>query len=93
MTIFIIALEADSLDLKLGDEIYGGRVIKLEAELEPEKVSASWLAQRYDFSPQHIRNALSDIKQGGSGKYVYPRLQAIQLLTQKPKRRGAPKKN
>ena len=93
MTIFLIALEADALDLKLGDEVAGGRVIKLEAELEPEKVSASWLAQRYDFSPQHIRNALSDIKQGGSGKYVYPRLKAIELLNAKPKRRGAKRKN
>ena len=93
MTIYIIALDGDSLDLKLGDQLCGGRVIRLEAELEPPSVSASWLAKNYGYTPAHVRNVLSEIKEGGPGKYTYPRIEAIALLTAKSKRRGPKRQN
>lgn len=94
MNRYCIEIIADSPPrLFVGDKIAGGQVVGVRSD-EPDSVSASWLANKTGLSKSTITNKLTTIAQGGDGKRIYPRMQALQLLIDdKSLRKGRPRKN
>lgn len=78
--------------LCLGDILAGGQIVTIKcANDEPDIVSATWLANRLNISKSTVTNRCQMLNQGTIGKALYPREQAITLLTTKEKRRGRPR--
>lgn len=78
--------------LYLGDHLAGGHIVAIAcANDEPDTVSASWLAKRLNISKSTVTSRCQAINQGTIGKALYPREQAITLLTSKEKKRGRPR--
>lgn len=80
--------------LCLGDVLAGGKIVTIKcANDEPDAVSAAWLANRLNISKSTVTTRCQMLNMGTVGKGLYPREQAIALLTTKEKRRGRPRAN
>lgn len=75
----------------LGEMLAGGQVVAIKSD-EPDFVSTAWLADKTGLSKSSITDKLKSIAQG-SGKFVYPRLIALQMLQDRGKPKGRPRKN
>lgn len=77
--------------LHLGELLAGGEVIGIKND-EPDFVTTTWLAKKTNLSRTTINERLKPIAQG-KGKFVYPRLIALQMLQDRGKTKGRPRKN
>lgn len=77
----------------IGGSLAGGKVVSISDDM-PDYVDVAWLSERYPaFSKQTIRAKLEVIKQGSTGKSIYDRVAACELLSGVKKRTGRPRKN
>lgn len=77
----------------IGGSLAGGKVVSISDDM-PDYVDVSWLSERYPIiSKETIRKRLELIKQGSTGKAIYDRVAACELLSGVKKRTGRPRKN
>ena len=77
----------------IGGSLAGGKVVSISDDM-PDSVSLAWLAERFpSYSKETIRKRLELINQGTTGKAVYDRVAACELLSGVKKRTGRPRKN
>lgn len=76
--------------LFIGDSVAGGQVVAIKSD-EPDTVSASWLSEKTGLSKSTITAKLASIAQG-SGKKMYARQTALQMLGSTKQRMGRPRK-
>lgn len=77
--------------LHLGELLAGGEVIGIKYD-EPDFVTTAWLTKKTNLSRTTINERLKPIAQG-TGKFTYPRLTALEMLKEKSRPRGRPRKN
>ena len=77
----------------IGGSLAGGKVVSISDDM-PDTVSVAWLSERYpSISKETIRKRLELIKQGTTGKAIYDRVAACELLSGVKKRTGRPRIN
>ena len=77
----------------IGGSLAGGKVVSISDDM-PDYVDVAWLSERYPIiSKETIRKRLELIKQGTTGKAIYDRVAACELLSNATKRTGRPRKN
>lgn len=88
MAEYVITLEADRPpEILLDQTLFGGKVTALNLG-KKKLVSASELALKYGLSATTVREKLSAINQGTSGKHLYDPDLADELLKTKKRTRG-----
>ncbi|MEI5717879.1 hypothetical protein WBV54_09445 [Acinetobacter baumannii] len=72
-----------------------GKVLEIKAEEMPNRVSASWLEERYGLSRKTIVNHLKAFNRGTDTKHLYDPKEVIPILDNLniTPRRGAQRKN
>lgn len=94
---YIVVIESEKPpQIFLGDNFAGGKIIELKAEELPHRVTAAWLAQRFNLSRKTIIEKVGLLNKGDQNKHLYdpkevmPLLENLQITASK---RGARRKN
>lgn len=89
MRMFQITATGDDLQLFLGADVGGAKVVEIK-DVSPKLVGSTELAEQYNIDAKTVRNKLASINRG-YGKCLYDPAEAHLILSQKEKR-GAGRK-
>ncbi|WP_227591174.1 cytochrome P450 [Acinetobacter shaoyimingii] len=84
---FQITVTGDELQLFLGEQIGGAKVVEIK-DVSPEFVTPQELALKYGISEDTVRAKLASINQGVGKKCKYKPDEAHLILSQKAKKAG-----
>lgn len=94
---YIVVIESSKPpQLFLGDDFAGGTIVELKAEELPHRVTAAWLAKRFNYSRKTIIEKVGVFNKGDENKHLYdpkevlPVLENLNVIATK---RGARRKN
>jgi hypothetical protein len=97
MNKYIVVIESTKPpQLFLGDSLAGGKVVELKAEELPHRVTAAWLAQRFNLSRKTIIEKVGLLNKGDQNKHLYDPKEVMPLLENlnvTAAKRGARRKN
>ena len=93
MNTYIIELQSDTPPrVFVGDSVAGGQVVAIK-DTSPALVDTKWLISETGLSRSQINDKLRHIAQGTVGKRLYPRVQALQMLSKdREVKKGRPRK-
>lgn len=83
MAMFQVTLQGSELQLFLGAQIGGAKVVAIQ-DISPKLISAADLAQQYGISVNVVRDRCCEINKGTRGKCLYDPEQANLIWTAKP---------
>lgn len=92
MGMFQITVTGDALQLFLGAEIGGAKVVEIK-DVSPEFVTPQELAVKFGISEDTVRAKLASINQGVGKKCKYKPEEAHLILSQRTKRVGRKRAN
>ncbi|MGD9698456.1 hypothetical protein [Acinetobacter sp.] len=78
---YIFVLEADSPpQFFLGDKIGNATIVEMKKEELPNRVTAAWLAERFNLSRKTIIEKVGVYNKGDENKHLYDPKQVIPVL-------------
>lgn len=85
MSVFQVTLHGDELQLFLGAQVGGAKVVAIK-DVSPKLIGSTELAEQYKIDAKTVRNRLASINKGSNGKFQYDPTEAHLILGQKEKR-------
>lgn len=91
MSVFQVTLHGDELQLFLGAQVGGAKVVAIK-DVSPKLIGSTELAEQYKIDAKTVRNRLASINKGSNGKFQYDPTEAHLILGQKEKRSAGRKR-
>ena len=81
MSKYTVVIDSDKPpQIYLGDILAGGKVIELKSEELPNRVTAAWLAERFNLSRKTIIDKVGIFNKGDDNKHLYDPKEVMPIL-------------
>lgn len=78
---YVVVIESSKPpQLFLGDDLAGGVIVELKAEELPHRVTAAWLAKRFNLSRKSIIEKVGMFNKGDKNKHLYDPKEVLPVL-------------